>query len=284
MISLDSVRFTYEDAESPALDGISFTAAAGSFVCIAGAESSGRSTLFRLLNGTAPNSFPGTVSGSIRIGDFDPSESGHHVTGTLVTSVFDDPDSQIISLTVEEEVSFALVQRGYRFEEIGERVSTALSRVGLAGFERRSTGSLSGGQKQRLIMASAIALRPKILLADEGTSALDPAGARLYFQIIEEMRVHDGTLAVVIDRDLGLILEHADQVIILDHGKMLLSGTPKEVCQYPDLLASAGLRLPAWLELSALLKRRGVLRGAIPSNEAEAHSVLASLVPEQVSA
>jgi len=203
--------------------------------------------------------------------------------GTVVTSVFDDPDSQIISLTVEEEVGFALVQRGYSFAEISERVGEALERVGLAGFNARATGSLSGGQKQRLVLASALALRPKILVADEGTSALDPAGARLFFSIIDEMR-RDGTVAVVIERDLDLMLEFADQLIVLDHGTTLISGTPAEVCQRPDLLAAAGLRLPAWLELAATLRERGVLDGPLPASEAEALERFTCLAAAEVPA
>jgi len=284
MIRLDSVTFTYDGAASPALDGVSLSVRAGSFTCIAGAEGSGRTTLFRLLSGIAPVAVAGTLSGRIRVGDLDPSSCGHAATGTLVSSIFDDPDSQIVSLTAAEEVSFALVQRGFPFDEIRDRVHESLARVGLSGFESRNTASLSGGQKQRLVMASAIALRPRVLLSDEGSSALDPAGARNFFSVVDGMRTRDGTTAVVIERDLGLMLEYADQIVVLERGRVALAGTPAEVCQRPDILESAGLRLPAWLRLASVLRARGVLDGELPSSGSEAVSLISELAASRVPA
>lgn len=276
MIHLESVSFRYDEAETPALDGIDLHAGRGKLICVAGAESSGRTTLFRLLNGTAPRAFPGERTGKLTIGGFDPEESGHSALGALVTSVFDDPDSQIISLTVEEEVSFALVQRGIDFEEIKERVADALSRVGLSGFGSRSTGSLSGGQKQRLVMASAIALQPRILLVDEGTSALDPEGARHFFALVREMTELDGTTAIVIERDLELMLETADEILVLDRGRVAARGTSAEIAGKAELLAELGLRIPAWLELGVELKKRGLLEGELPASE---RTMIEALIP-----
>ena len=284
MIHLNSVRFTYDEQDASAVEDVSFSVRPGSLVCIGGAECSGKTTLFRLLNGTAPGAFPGLLSGTILVNGIDPSECGHAALGESATSVFDDPDSQIISLTVEEEVSFALVQRGFSYDEIRLRVSDALSRVGLSGFESRQTASLSGGQKQRLVMASAVALRPKILLVDEGTSALDPVGAREFYTIINEMRERDGTTAVVIERDLELMLEFADEILILEKGKITLSGTPTNVCQGPQILQRAGLRLPVWLALCAELRQRSLLEEALPASEEEAVRLLAPLAAIRESA
>ena len=277
MIELEDVSFKYDDTDHFALSGVSLRAGAGKFVCVAGADCSGKSTLFRLLNGTAPRAFPGERSGRVSVGGFDPSERGHSAIGEIATSVFDDPDSQIISLTVEEEVAFALVQRGFGFGEIAVRVNEALARVGLGGFNHRSTGSLSGGQKQRLVMASALALRPKALLVDEGTSALDPEGARHFFSLIREMTSNDGTTAVVNERDLDLMFEFADEMVVLDRGTVVLSGTPSEVAQEHETLKRLGLRIPAWLELAAELKERGLFDGPIPASERETVELVRSL-------
>lgn len=277
MIKLETLAFRYEDAENLALDGIILSAGPGRLVCVAGADRSGKTTLFRLLNGTAPRAFPGERSGTLLVGGLDPEAHGHSAIGALVTSVFDDPDSQIISLTVEEEVAFALVQRGTDFDEIRSRVTDALSRVGLSGFERRATGSLSGGQKQRLVMASALALKPRILLVDEGTSALDPEGARHFFTLIREMTVREGTTAIVIERDLELTLEFADEILVLHQGITAAQGAPGVITQNPELLKGLGLRLPAWLELCAELKARGALSGEIPASEREAIDLFSTL-------
>jgi energy-coupling factor transporter ATP-binding protein EcfA2 len=277
VIKLENVGFRYDDDDRNALEGINLEVAPGSLVCVAGADRSGKTTLFRLLNGTAPRAFPGSRSGTLTVGGLDPEEHGHSAIGALVTSVFDDPDSQIISLTVEEEVAFALVQRGIDFDEIHARVREALERVGLSGFEHRATGSLSGGQKQRLVMASALALKPKVLLVDEGTSALDPEGARHFFSLIREMTEREGTAAVVIERDLELTLEYADEIIVLHQGSVASRGEPGEIAQKPELLAGLGLRIPAWLELSAELKQRGLVEGALPASEGAALGLFTTL-------
>jgi len=284
VIKLDSVRFRYEDTDEFALDGVSLDAGPGRLICLTGAERSGKTTLFRLLNGTAPRAFPGELSGILRVNGSDPSSQGHMAVGAAVTSVFDDPDSQIVSLTAGEEVAFALVQRGLPFDEIDRRVLDALERVGLAGFSARHTGSLSGGQKQRLVMASAIALRPRILLVDEGTSALDPEGAAHFFSLIREMIERDGTTAVVIDRDLDLMLRFADEILVLDRGKVALSGTPAHICQRPEALRELGLRVPLWLDLCTELRERSLLRGDIPASEEMALAAIESLLAVRESA
>lgn len=284
MIHFQGIRFTYEDADFAALDGVDFHVSPGSLICVAGPESSGKSTLFRLLNGTAPKMFPGEISGILSVGGFDPSSFGHSALGAIVTSVFDDPDSQIVSLTVEEEVSFALVQRGLPFDEIRHRARDALKNVGLSGYEHRQTGSLSGGQKQRLVMAAALALQPRLLLIDEGTSALDPEGARHFFTIIKEMIGRDGTTVVMIERNLELVLEYSDEILILDRGRVLVQGSSAVVCQEADRLFQLGLRLPAWLELCRELKNRSIIAGELPSGEKEAISLLTRLLSVRESA
>jgi energy-coupling factor transport system ATP-binding protein len=284
VIQADSVGFRYADAAAPALAELDFRAAPGSLVCVAGAEGSGKTTLFRLLNGTAPRAFPGERSGSLAIDGVDPAELGHVALGAKVTSIFDDPDAQIISLTVEEEVGFALVQRGLDFSEIRTRVADALERVGLAGFERRQTGTLSGGQKQRLVTAAALALQPRLLLADEGSSALDPAGARQFFALVADLIRRVGTTAVLIERDLDLAFEYADEILVLDAGRIVLRGAPAAVAQEADRLRALGLRLPPWLDVCAELRRRGRLAGALPASEAAAVAALRGLAGQRESA
>lgn len=285
MIRVEAINFTYEDAASPAIEGLSLHAGPGQIIGVAGAEGSGRSTLFRLLNGSAPRFFRGKVWGeALTVNGLEPARLGHAAMGACVASIFDDPDAQIASLTVEEEVSFALVQRGLPIEETKARVAEALERVGLSGFSHRSTASLSGGQKQRLVAASAIALKPRVLLADEGTSALDPEGAREFFDIVRGMRDRDGATAVVFERDLGLLFEYCDRILILDGGRAAFQGTPRECAQRADAMRALGLRLPAWLELCAELRDRGALDEELPCREEQAIDLLRSLARVRESA
>lgn len=284
MITLESLSFKYEDARQPALHELSLKVPAGEILGIIGTEGSGRTSLFRVLNGTAPRCFPGTLEGLVRVLGMDPQLCGHTALGAQVTSIFDDPDSQIISLTVEEEISFALVQRGLPFKEIELRVQETLAKVGLAGFERRATASLSGGQKQRLILASALALRPRLLLIDEGTHALDPEAAHLCFNLIRELVEKEGSTALFFERDMELLLEYADRVMVLDKGSMFCCESIPPLCQHADKLKALGLHLPAWLELSVELFQRGVLEAPLPSSEEEALAIIGPLCRERVPA
>jgi energy-coupling factor transporter ATP-binding protein EcfA2 len=285
MIRVEAVNFCYEDATAPAIEGLSLRVGPGQIVGVAGAEGSGRSTLFRLLNGSAPCFFRGKVWGeALEVNGLEPARLGHAAMGAFVASIFDDPDAQIASLTVEEEVSFALVQRGMPIEDTKARVAEALERVGLSGFSHRSTASLSGGQKQRLVAASAIALKPRVLLADEGTSALDPEGAREFFDLVNDMRTRDGTTAVLFERDLSLLFEYCDVILFMEGGRAVFQGHPRECAQRPDLMRALGLRLPAWLELCAELKERGALEGELPCREEEAIDLLRSITRVRESA
>lgn len=277
MIRARDLCFRYEDAEVDAVSGISFHLGPGQILGIAGPEGSGRTSLFRLLNGTAPGFFPGDISGELSVAGMEPARVGHARLGTLVASIFDDPDAQIVSLTVEEEVGFALTQRGLSHEEIGQRVRQALETVGLAGFAHRSTSSLSGGQKQRLVTASVIALKPHVLLVDEGTSALDPEGAREFFSILHELSRLEGLTVVVVERDLGLLFEHCGRICLLDGGKLAFQGSARELAQELDTIRRLGLRLPAWLALCEELRRRGLLRSELPCRESEAIELLMAL-------
>jgi energy-coupling factor transporter ATP-binding protein EcfA2 len=284
VIRLEDLSFAYEGSSSCAVGNLEIQAAPGQIIGVAGAEGSGRTTLFRLLNGTAPKVFRGTVDGKATVAGIDPTAAGHAALGAAVASVFDDPDAQIVSLTVEEEVGFALVQRGVELGCVRLRVSEALDRVGLSGFEHRATSSLSGGQKQRLVAASAIALKPRVLLVDEGTSALDPEGAREFFSIMADMARRDGVSVLVIDRDLELLLSHCDFIYILDSGRVALKGLPRDIVQHPRRIAELGLRLPDWLELCDELKRRGVIDGELPASEQRALDLLEKLCAVRVSA
>jgi energy-coupling factor transport system ATP-binding protein len=131
-------------------------------------------------------------------------------------------------------------------------------------------------------MASAIALKPQVILIDEGTSALDPEGARLVFDIVRDMTTKEGTTAIVIERDLGLALEYADRLLVLDRGKAAIQGTPADIaCEY-ETLERLALRIPAWLALCAELARRGCFEGSMPASEREAIAVIGALAERRV--
>jgi energy-coupling factor transporter ATP-binding protein EcfA2 len=277
LVHFEGFSFTYEDAQRPALSDISFQIPAGHLVGILGAEGSGRTSLFRALNGTILEAFPGKQSGKAIVCGHDVATAGHSLIGLETASIFDDADSQIVNLTVWDEVAFALVQRGYPKKETEERVGEALAEVGLSGMEGRSTTSLSGGQKQRLVTASALALRPRLILLDESSSALDPQGSRELYGLIRRRIERDGLSAVAVEPDVNLVLEFCDTVFVLAEGRLAFSGTPAELAQRRDLVESAGLCLPDWHGVIGELASRGLYEGPYPATLAEAAAIVSGI-------
>jgi len=278
IVSLENFGFTYPNAAAPALSRISLSVAPGEFVGITGEEGSGRTTLFRALNGSAVRHYKGSRTGQAIIGGLDACTAGHATIGAFTASIFDDPDSQIVSLTAGEEVGFSLAQRGFSQAAIRERVEKALAEVGLSGFSRRSTSSLSGGQKQRLIAAAALALEPTLILLDESTSALDPRGKREFYDLLDRLRRENNVAIIAIERDLELLMERADRIVVLHEGYVLLDGKPRDMASSRHILRTAGLRLPAWMETVEILKSQGWLEGKAPESEAEAVALIAELL------
>jgi energy-coupling factor transport system ATP-binding protein len=277
MISIKDFSFTYQGRHEPALKNIRLSASPGQFIGVLGAEGSGRTTLFRVLNGSAPAHFPGSWTGTAMVGGLDACENGHAVLGEFTSSIFEDPDSQIVSLTVADEVGFALIQRGMPMAEVHQRVSEALAFTGLAGFEQRSTSSLSGGQKQRLVTATALALRPKLLLTDESASALDPRGARELYSLLSGFSRDHGVSVVAVERDLELLMEYADRILVMEAGRIVLDSKPGDMAVNIEILRRAGVRVPVWLSVVAILGEKGIL-GKLPESEAAAIELLSGMI------
>jgi len=278
IVRLEHFSFTYEDATQPSLVDLNLEVRPGEFVGIVGAEGSGRTTLFRVLNGSAPRHFRGEWSGAAHVGGFDACEVGHATLGATVASIFDDPDAQIVSLTVEEEVCFALVQRGFPPELVSARMREALAAAGLAGLERRAAASLSGGQKQRLVTASALALDPKLVLLDESTASLDPRGARELYGLLRAKCSEKGLAVVAMERDLELLMGYADRIVALESGRIVMDVGRRGVAAHSRLLKRIGVRLPAWLEIVDALEASGHLAAPLPETEAEAVARMAELL------
>ncbi len=278
IVRLEHFSFTYEGAARPALADLDLEVRPGEFVGVVGAEGSGRTTLFRVLNGSAPRHFRGEWGGRADVGGLDACEVGHAELGVFVASIFDDPDAQIVSLTVEEEVCFALVQRGLPSDIVAARMKEALAAVGLSGLERRATSSLSGGQKQRLVTASALALEPKLVLLDESTASLDPRGARGLYSLLRAKCQKKGLAVVAVERDLELLMEYADRVVAMESGRVVMDAGRRDIAPNSRLLKRIGVRLPAWIETVDALGAFGLLSAPLPATEAEAAARIVELL------
>lgn len=226
-----------------ALDGISLDIEKGSFVAVVGMNGSGKSTLAKCLNGLL---IP--TAGRVIVDGFDTAnDETIWDIRSRVSMVFQNPDNQLVSSIVEDDVAFGPENLGIEPAEIRERVDNALIKVGM--FELRDKGAhmLSGGQKQRIAIAGAIAMRPDCIVFDEPTAMLDPKGRAGVMQIIRDL--HSAGITCILITHFMREAEQADRVIVLKNGKLLCDRTPAALFSDREMIERAGLEMPPEIEL-----------------------------------
>jgi energy-coupling factor transport system ATP-binding protein len=234
---VDDLRFAYGGGE-PVLRDVTLRIDDGEHVALLGASGSGKSTLLRALAGLVPHFHGGTFAGSVVVAGRDTRETRPSALAGAVASVFQDPEDQIVMARVANEVSFGLENLGTEPAEIWPRVEEALALVGAEHLAERATAELSGGELQRVALASALALRPRLLLLDEPTSQLDPAGADAFFEIVERL---PGAVLLSEQRP-ARPLAHADRVLFMQGGRLVLDAPRDEAVAW--LAANHPLYLP----------------------------------------
>jgi energy-coupling factor transporter ATPase len=241
------------------LEGIDLDVKEGEFVVITGPNESGKTTLCLCLNGLIPYNFEGVFKGNVTVVGMN---TRSHRTSDLapkVGMVFQDPDSQFITLSVDTEVAFGPENFGLPIKEIQERVDWALKAVRMEDYKYKAPRALSGGQKQRVAIAAALALRPDILVLDEPTSNLDPVGKAEVLEIISELRKEIKLTAIIVEHNVEDCVAFADRFILLHNGKIELSGSPEEFFEHEKELKESWVRIPQVTELSHLIEKNGTL-------------------------
>ncbi|MEP6872331.1 MAG: ABC transporter ATP-binding protein, partial [Anaerolineaceae bacterium] len=215
---LDELSYRYPDADSPALRNVTLEIDENAFLLLAGPSAGGKSTLLRLFNGLIPQFHGGEVSGRIRIGELDPARTPTREMARIAGMVFQEPEAQSVADTVEEEIAFGMEQHGVPAPEMRQRVEALLSSLRIEHLRLRTLSTLSGGERQRVAIAAVLALEPRLLLLDEPTSQLDPAGADAVLAAIR--RLHSaGNLAVMVaEHRLERLLPHVSGVIGVQGG------------------------------------------------------------------
>ena len=267
MIDLSDVRFSY-DGKAPALAGVSAHVNAGEFVCILGGNGSGKSTLTKHLNALLlPDQGTVTVDG-MSTADAECTYLIRQTAGM----VFQNPDDQLVSTLVEDDVAFGPENLGIQLPELRERVTRALADVGLAGFERKETHALSGGQKQRVAIAGVLAMNPRILILDEASAMLDPRGRAGLMRVCREL--HERGFTIVMITHFMEEAAQADRVIVLESGKVVCDGSPAHVLLQEDLLRRLNLDVPFATHLSHALRTAGVAVAPTVDDDALAAEIL----------
>ena len=257
MISFEDVSFTYTN-ESYVLEDLSVEIPQGQFVCVLGANGSGKSTFSKLINALLlPD------KGEVKVDGLITSDAQNTFSiRSKAGSVFQNPDDQIVASLVENDVAFGPENLGIPNPELRERVEAALAQVGLTGFEKRETNALSGGQKQRVAIAGILAMEPQILIFDEASAMLDPRGRRGLMRVCKELHAQGMTI-IMITHYMEEAAE-ADRVLVLREGKIMLDGTPEEVLTQDTELRKLNLDIPFATQLSRLLQDKGI---DIPTSE-----------------
>lgn len=230
-----------------ALDGVSFSVEKGSFVAIVGMNGSGKSTLAKCLNGLL---LP--TMGSVEINGMKTSDESHiWDIRSNIGMVFQNPDNQLVSSIVEDDVAFGPENLGVDPKEIRERVDEALMRVDMYDCKDKAAHMLSGGQKQRIAIAGAVAMRPSCIVFDEPTAMLDPAGRAKVMGIIEDLN-KAGITVILITHFMEEAME-ADRIIVMQNGRIIGDKTPSELFADTEFVHEAGLVLPPVIELRDML-------------------------------
>ena len=254
-----------------AIDGLSLDIEEGSFVAILGHNGSGKSTFAKQVNGILV-----PTEGTVLISGMDTRDEGH-IWDIRKTAgmVFQNPDNQIIGNIVEEDVGFGPENLGVPTEEIWKRVEESLEAVGMTAYRLKSPNKLSGGQKQRVAIAGVMAMKPQCIILDEPTAMLDPNGRREVIRTVHELNRREKITVLLITHYMEEVVD-ADRVIVMDGGKMVMDGTPREIFSRVRELKHFRLDVPQVTELADELAEAGlpISRGVLTMDE-----LLSQLVP-----
>ena len=261
MIKVEDLAFEYirrneeGDVESinRAIDGVSLDVNKGDFIAIIGANGSGKSTLAKHINAILyPSEGTVWVNGLNTV-----KEENLWEIRRSAGMVFQNPDNQIIASVVEEDVGFGPENLGVPTEEIWERVETSLKAVGMLEYRAQSPNKLSGGQKQRVAIAGIMAMKPDCIVLDEPTAMLDPDGRKEVISTIQWLNQHEGITVLLITHHMDEVI-NADKIFVMEQGKIVMQGTPKELFSRIPEIKKYRLDVPQVTELAYELKKAGV--------------------------
>lgn len=265
MISVRGLTFTYAGSDRPALEDIHLEVPRGQLCAVIGANGAGKSSLCHALTGFVPHFYRGTLSGDVRV-------AGRSIPDTPLTDlaglaglVFQNPFNQITGarFTVLEEVAFGLENLGVPRSEMLDRCREALALTGLEDLAERSPFELSGGQQQRLAIASMLAMKPRVLVLDEPTSQLDPAGTEAIFAHLERLAASGEMTIVLTEHKLDWVAAFAPRVVLLSGGRIVADGSPRQVLA-SDLLEASGLLPTRCTRAARRLRSLGLAPGDRP--------------------
>lgn len=253
IIDVSQVSYAYGDG-SMALKDIKMKIKSGEKVAILGPNGAGKSTLFHLFNGILK-----PTSGTITVNGMEVCKKNLVEIRRNVGMVFQDSDDQLFNPTVRQEIAYGLLNMGVSGKKLENTIEWALKTVGMSGYEDKSPHNLSGGQKKRIALASVLAMKPKVMVLDEPTAALDPRGVHKLIRLLDSINKELGITLIFATHDVDTVPLLADKVYLLDKGKVVMGGTTEEVFNQKEVIRKINLRLPRVAHLIEILDRDGIL-------------------------
>lgn len=255
-LGFDYFRYEEEGKEpeiTRAIDDVNLDIQAGQFIAVLGHNGSGKSTLAKHINGLLV-----PTEGTLWVDNMDTSEEEDiWKIRQKAGMVFQNPDNQIIGTVVEEDVGFGPENLGVPTDEIWTRVEESLKAVGMLEYRHHSPNKLSGGQKQRVAIAGVVAMEPKCIVLDEPTAMLDPVGRKEVLKTVQKLRKEKHVTVILITHYMEEVID-ADQIYVMDHGHVVMQGTPKKIFSQVDKLKEYRLDVPQVTLLADTLRKQGV--------------------------
>ena len=260
IIKADNLYFSYDDEKSHSLNGLSLEIRRGKKIAFMGANGSGKSTFFLCCNGIhKPSS--GTLYFNGEPVDY--SRDGLLKLRQKVGIVFQDPDNQLFSASVYQEISFGILNLGKTEEEAKLEVERVIDEMEISPFRNKPTHALSGGQKKQVSIADILVMHPDIIILDEPAAALDPRHTTMVNQAVDKMTAQ-GITVLMATHDVNYAFEWADEIMLLKDGRLMMHGSPADVFSNRTALAQTNLEQPAALQLFDSLCKKGILKSTLP--------------------
>ncbi len=273
IIETTDLTYTYPGATKPSIKEVSIAINKGDFVILTGPSGCGKTTLCRCFNGLIPHFYNGNLEGKIEVAGLNVADHKIHELARHVGLVFQNPENQLFALSVEKDVAFGLENFAMPRDEMRKRVDWALQMAGITELSERPPHELSGGQQQRVAIASVLAMQPDIMILDEPTSFLDPVGAQKIFEVISELNKKLGITLILVEHRLDLAAKYANNVIVMDEGRVVLNGTPREIFTSEEARL-IGVGIPKATKLYQHLKQNGIRLKTAPVTTEEAANLL----------
>lgn len=279
-VQVKDLWWRYEERQDWTLKGINLTVDKGEVVAIVGRNEGGKTTLCMSLAGLTVHGMRGEFKGQVIVSGYDTREKAVAEMATKVGTVYQDPESQFIGMSVLDEVVFGLENLGMEKADIKRQLDWALQVVGMEEYLEKSPFELSGGQKQKVALASVLAMRPEVLVLDEPTSELDPISRGEVYTVIRDLKEKLGRTIIWVEHNMEEVVKYADRIVLLHDGTIIRDAKPKEFFQDVDLLLKHGVYPPQVAEWAYRLNeaRKEVLFKSIPLTLDEAYQTISSRI------